>query len=85
MATDHAQRIVRQALAETTVIEAFGEIIGEMIAAESTSIPASDFFTEAAALMKREARVKTLEKIMANFRAMHEDAKSDNPYNLNQT
>lgn len=83
METNHAERLVRKALAETEVIEAFGVLIGEMIRASSTPVPPSDFFTESAALMKREARVKTLEYIMGQFRTLHEDAKSDNPYNLN--
>lgn len=85
MATDNAESIVRHALAETQVIEAFETIFAAMIAAELQPVSASDFFTEASALMKREARAERLRQIMAVFRAMHEDAKSDNPYNLNQT
>ena len=87
MATDDTQKlIIRKVLAETPTIEAFEAMLEQMIkATRDVTCKGGDFFTESAILMKRESRVQTLRDIMAEFRAMHNDAKSDNPYNLNQT
>lgn len=84
MATNDAQRIlVRKILADEANLEAFTALIDEVLEGADTTPVASDFFSEAAALMKRESRVKTLREIKGQFRSLHEEAKTDNYYNLN--
>ena len=78
---DTAFIALRHALADLGVVEDLEQMIGLMITNAPIPESAGDFYSEAAALMKRESRVQTLRDILAEFRAMHEDAKADEPLN----